>query len=337
MTVTKVVAGGDNRTLGRAQGEATAAAIHDALTFFEKLAARRAATIRDLAAPLDVFMGPARRALPHLVAEMEGVAEGAGVDPDAVFFLNALEEVWPAEACTTMTHGSLLMHAEQWYAGHSGCALICARPEGGPAFLSPTCAGCLPAVGMSAAGFAQGIDSLTHRGDRPGIPRVLVSRHALGQGSLGDALRAAEIGERAGGYAHTLAAVGTSVVVETTSTGGWTITDAAAHTNHYLADVPEAVPASAGSKARLERARALLAAEPPRSLEDAAELLADHGSVPQSICLHEGGPEASATIFGMVSDLATGRMLVSDGAPCEGRWLAAEVPGFRAREATGVG
>lgn len=337
MTLTTVFAGGNHRALGRAQGEATAGAIREALFFYEGLATRRGTTVRELSVRLEALRGPAREALPHLVAEMEGMAQGAGVDPDAIWFLNALEEVWPAEACTTMTHGSLLLHAEQWYAGHGNSALVCGRPEGGPAFLSPTSAGCLPAVGTSAAGFAQGIDSLTDREDRAGIPRVLVSRHALGQASLRSAIRAVTIGGRAGGYAHTLATASASVIVETTATRGWTIRDEAVHTNHYLAAAPDAAPASAGSKARLVRARALLADARPRSLEDGARLLADHGSVPQSICLHENGPEASATIFGMVSDLATGRMLVSDGAPCEGRWLAAEVPGFRVQEVRRVG
>ena len=52
---------------------------------------------------------------------------------------------------------------------------------------SPTVAACLPAVGINGAGLAQGIDSLSARDDRVGIPRVLVSRHALEAGSAEDA------------------------------------------------------------------------------------------------------------------------------------------------------
>jgi isopenicillin-N N-acyltransferase like protein len=337
MTITEVYSTGSHRALGRAQGEATGEAIRSALDFYEPLARRRATSIANLAASLGDYIDPARLALPHLVEEMEGMAEGAQVDAEAIFFLNALEEVWPAEACTTMTHGPLLLHAEQWYAGHTPAALVCCRPNraaDGPALLSPTCPGCLPAVGMNAAGLAQGIDSLTDPGDRTGIPRVLVSRHALGQPSPSAARRAATIEGRAGGYAHTLATAAGALVVETTATHDWTLADSSAHTNHYLAGGLEAAGSSRGSRARLERARALLAAAPPRSLEDGARLLADHDSAPQSICLHEEGPEASATIFGMICDLSSGRMLVSDGPPCEGRWLEAEVPGFRAARGT---
>jgi hypothetical protein len=77
---------------------------------------------------------------------------------------------------------------------------------------------------------------------------------------------------------------------------------------------------SEGSRARLARARELTASEPPRTLDDCARVLADHDAAPQSLCVHEDGIEAEATVFGMACDLATGRMIVSDGRPCEGRW-----------------
>ena len=79
MTITRVFSSGDPRTLGRAQGEATGEAIRDALDFYAGLAARRATSIEELAAPLESFIAPARRALPHLVAEREGLAEGAEI------------------------------------------------------------------------------------------------------------------------------------------------------------------------------------------------------------------------------------------------------------------
>ncbi len=82
-----------------------------------------------------------------------------------------MEEVWDFEACTTMVHGRFFMHAEQWYAGHDHVTVVIAAPDGAPGFVSPTCSGFLTAVGVSASGFAQGINSLSGRTIWSGPPR----------------------------------------------------------------------------------------------------------------------------------------------------------------------
>jgi isopenicillin-N N-acyltransferase-like protein len=53
------------------------------------------------------------------------------------------------------------------------------------------------------------------------------------------------------------------------------------------------------------------------------DILRDHGSSPQSICLHpdpEEGDEASAVVFSMVVDLEERRMWVAPGNPCENEY-----------------
>ena len=75
---------------------------------------------------------------------------------------------------------TLLGHNEQWLAGDVGhVAVVVELPDDGPALVSPTLACCLPAVGMNEYRVAQGIQSLVANDDGVGIPRVLVSRHAL--------------------------------------------------------------------------------------------------------------------------------------------------------------
>ncbi|MDQ5814727.1 MAG: C45 family peptidase [Actinomycetota bacterium] len=331
MSVAVARAEGTPRRMGRAQGEAMAEGIGSALRFYARLAKGREGAIAAASVP---FIDAARSSVPHLVEEMAGLAEGAGIAFEEAAILNCMEEVWTFEACTSMSHGPFLLHAEQWYAGHDSIGVVIAEPDGGPAFVSPTCAGFLPAVGMNASGFAQGIDSLAACDDRIGTPRVAISRLALGAADLAGAIAAATLPGRAGGYAHFLMSGEHSVVVETTATTHDVIEGADAHTNHYLAD--PAVPvrsASRGSKARLDRARHLLENAPPSSIEDCARLLADHDARPESICVHEDGLEGSGTVFAMACDVMTGRMLVSDGSPCLGRWNEFEVPGFVARSA----
>jgi hypothetical protein len=50
------------------------------------------------------------------------------------------------------------------------------------------------------------------------------------------------------------------------------------------------------------------------------DVLRDHGSSPQAICLHPDpaeGDEASAVMFSMVAELEERRMWVAPGNPCE--------------------
>jgi isopenicillin-N N-acyltransferase-like protein len=323
--------GGAPRALGRGQGEAFAAAIHGALSFYRDLAESQEADLDAMAAEALRHLEAARGAVPQLVEELEGLVEGAGISLEEGLVLSCMEEVWPTESCTSLVHGNFLLHAEQWYASHSDIGVIIAKPDEGPAFASPTCVGFLPAVGISAAGFAQGIDSLSAHDERVGIPRLFVSRLAIGAPGLTAAVAAACSSGRAGGYAHVLATHDRRLVVETSACREAIIDDIGAHTNHYLSETLREVagPASAGSRARLDRACELLRQAPPASLEDCARILSDHEGEPQTICLHEEGLDASGTVFGMACDVVTGRMIVSDGPPCAARWEEFAVPAFR--------
>lgn len=325
--------------MGRIQGEAFAAEIRDAVAFYEGLVPKKAG-LGPSFNRLGPYIEASRKHVPELAEEVDGVAQGSGVDPEAVWFLNCMEELWPFEACTTIVADRWLMHAEQWYAGHSGIGVVVAQPDDGPAFVSPTCAGFLPAVGLNASGFAQGINSLTIIDAREGIPRLIVSRDALGARDLQDAVRAATRTHRAGGYAHVLATRDQRLTVETSATRSSILVEERAHTNHVLSwNLAGVVSGSTeGSRARLDRALKLLETTPPRSMEDCMALLADHDSKQQSICLHaDGSPGAAATVFGMVCDLEKGRVAVSVGQPCSGEWEEHVVPGFVSAEVTYVG
>jgi isopenicillin-N N-acyltransferase like protein len=340
---------GSPRDMGRAYGEALGPQIREAVSFYESIALDKGSDMARVESDLGPYVEVSEGAWPDLAAEIDGIAEGAGIDREAAWVLNCIEEVWPFESCVTMSSGSFLMHAEQWYAGHERVAVINAEPEDGPAFLSPTCVGFLPAVGMSSAGFAQGIDSLSARDDRPGIPRVLVSRRSLGANSIDEAVAAACVSGRAGGYGHTLKSNGQTVVVETTAASSHVFYDAPAHTNHYLSSNLRQVGdnPSRGSQVRLERATQMLEESEPRTLAQCVALLSDHGDGAPSTCLHgsatkgqdaeEPDPTSTTTAFGMVCDVSTGKMLVSEGRPCSSTWHELTVPNYGSARPARVG
>jgi hypothetical protein len=329
-----VEAEGDAATRGRVIGSELADLIHRSLAFYRDYFADLG--IRDLAGALAPHRQAAERSLPEHMETIAAMAAAAQVSEDELFAVNACEELEvlpqpagrsPVERCSTFTSVgpgfTILAHNEQWFAGDAeNAAFVLERPSEAVAVASPTLAACLPAVGMNGLGGAQGIDSLTAQDNGVGVPRVLVSRHALEAGGLPDAIRRVGLPGRAGGYAHVYAfRGGKAFTLETTARRLAVLEGARPHTNHYLdpelSDIGD--EPSAGSLSRYERLRQLLEAHPPSSPEDAMEILRDHDSSPQAICKHArpGAPEESTVVFSMVCELESLRMWVAPGNPCE--------------------
>jgi hypothetical protein len=322
-----VHADGDAAARGRIIGAELGDLIHRSLDFYRGYFADLG--VRDVPTAVAPYRAAAERSLPEHVALITAMAEAAEVPEAELFAVNACEELEegavPAERCSSFTAVgpgyTLLAHNEQWFAGDSGnAAVVVEHPSEEVAIASPTLAACLPAVGMNAHGAAQGIHSLTARDDGVGIPRVLVSRHALDSRDRQDAVQRAGIAGRAGGYAHLLAFRGGDALTLETSARELAVLDRPGpHTNHYISPELEAVrdEPGEGSVARLERLTELLAQQPPSTPEEAMGLLSDHESSPQAICKHADSPEESTIVFSMVCELESGRMWVATGCPCE--------------------
>jgi isopenicillin-N N-acyltransferase like protein len=340
-----VVARGDPMERGRTLGYELADLIRHSLEFYWRYLVRRGVHAGELAGLLGPSLRAAERELPDLVELVTGMAEAAGVSFWELFAINAFEELEPllgpgegrslgevtgatGDRCSTVTVSgpgyTLLGHNEQWMAGDRGnVAVVIELPDDGPALVSPTLVCCLPAVGMNEYRVAQGIQSLVARDDGVGVPRVLVSRHALVSSSPADALRRATLPGRAGGYGHSFAfGTGSAMSIETSATRFAVAGVPGCHTNHYTdPDLAElAPPPSPGSVARLERLRALVDERAPATPAAIGEILADHGGGgPQTICEHgtgEPADEASAIVFSMICDLDLGRIWVAPGSPC---------------------
>jgi isopenicillin-N N-acyltransferase-like protein len=324
-----VHAEGDASARGRTIGLELGDLIHRSLDFYRGYFADLG--VRDVAARLAPYRLAARQALPDLVAMIAAMAKAADVSEDELFAVNACEELEErkvrAERCSSFTAVgpgfTILAHNEQWLAGDGGnVAVVVEHPTDGVALASPTLAACLPAVGLNEAGGAQGIHSLTATDAGVGVPRVLVSRHALEARDRADSVRRAGLPGRAGGYAHLVAFQGGDAFVLETSAHALALLDGPGpHTNHYLdpklAEVGD--EPGAGSVSRLERLAQLLEERPPTTPEEAMAILRDHDSEPQAICKHPspGDREDTAIVFSMVCELESPRMWVAPGNPCE--------------------
>jgi len=336
--------------------------MNESIDFYGRYMSRRGVSTQQLQELLTPYLVSAESAFPQFMATLNGMSAGATVPFLELFAVNAFEELEPLlespegellflqkkegytqrpapapDRCSSISvrtpdGGTLLAHNEHWLAGDAdNVAVVVDHPaDGRVAVASPTVVCCLPAVGVNGHGAAQGIGSLTASDDGIGVPRVLVSRSSLEARDRRDAIARGAMPGRAGGYGHVFAfRDGDCFTLETTGREHRLLEGAAPHTNHYRSDLAELAPEpSEGSRARLHRLLELVEEEPPSCAEDLMTIMRDHGSAPQSICLHPDpteGDEASAVMFSMVADLGTRRMWVAVGNPCEHEYEGIDV------------
>jgi len=318
--------GGAHREVGIQIGAATAAAVRrhaDAVDHERRAqaAAYREATASDL---------------PWLVEEIDGVAEGAGADPLAVFAAS-VEEIWadaavPAGRCSDLVGcGPATADGHVWVAHNND--LDPAREdelvalewhiEGEPVLLT---IGIGPwiSVGFNSAGLALTGNELSPNDDRIGIPRLLLVRDILRRRTLDEAVAAALNPRRASSYNNLLSHRDGGVVsVEGSATDAELLRPAdgtLAHTNHYTSarmGAYERDPAAtAGSRARQRSACGWLERGPvtPGLLRDA---LSDHTGAPDSLCRHTEHGAESKTVFWCIADVTEGTVRYGRGNPCD--------------------
>jgi isopenicillin-N N-acyltransferase like protein len=318
---------------GALMGQAFADAIARSVAFNRRYLAAHGLERDSLERLLDPYVDASVVAVPHLVEQIRGTAEGAGQPFLDLFFANAFEEVYgivepagpPLERCTDVVlrdaARTLLGHNEQWYAGDDGTVgLVLDVSDDGPAVLAPVVAGTLPLVGLNERGGAFGTMSLSADDERVGVPRALVARGVLEAGHPAEAFARADLEGRAGGYSFLCAFPGgETCIIESTATTASTYT-ADVHTNHALdpSVAAAACEPSAGSRSRLVRAEAL-AAGAAATVEGLARVLADHGADGQDICVHPDlaeGDEGSTILFAMICEPESRSLWLAPGHPC---------------------
>jgi isopenicillin-N N-acyltransferase like protein len=346
---------GSHREVGRQVGEATASTIRAAVEFGGQLPPGRTleAQLALAARHRDVTL----RATPWLVDEVDGAAEGAGVDALALFAAS-IEEIWSSQpspggmgagAPRPFRHGrcSDLVAAPPatddghvWVAHNNdlapsseaeGVALEWRVPGEPVVFSLGT--GPWISVGWNSAGLSLTGNELSPNDDRIGVPRLLMVREQLTATTLDEAVAMALRPDRASSYNTVFAhRDGRVVNVEGSATDAELTTPRAAgtlaHTNHYACERMlryEGDPAYARkSSVRLARALELLdgpasAGPMPGSITGDALLaaLSDHATSP-SICRHDDGVETAVTCFWCLADVSAGVVHYGRGNPCHG-------------------
>ncbi len=299
-----------------------------------------AETVRRFAAlPYDADLVRRYRAvtvehLPWVVEELDGAAEGAGVDPLAVFAAS-IEELAPAEApagCSDLlvtgdltANGHLLVaHNNDLYAEDEEDLVALEWRVPGEPVVFTLGNGPWLSVGWNDAGLSVTGNELSPNDERVGIPRLVQMRDVLTRRTLAEAVEAVLHPARASSYNWVVAhATDGALNVEGSATQAGIDEPAPdgflAHTNHYAWADMQGFESSAyltNSCQRLERAREL-ARGAPFTVETLRAALADHENAPDSICQHDEGPKPVKTVFWCVADVTAGEITYGRGNPCD--------------------
>ena len=202
---------GPPRERGRQYGRQAAGRIALGIRHYTDQLERARLTADDIRALVTAYVPHMDAFEPAYVEEMRGIAEGAGVEFEAVALLNARTEILklasrtppaPAddEACTGVvalpeaTRGRRLIHAQNWD-WKVECAetavVLRVRRDDGPDLLTFTEAGGLARSGFNAAGVAITANYLECDRDyrRLGVPLALIRRKVLESRHLALAMR----------------------------------------------------------------------------------------------------------------------------------------------------
>lgn len=340
---------GSHREVGRQVGQATAATIRDAVAFEAHLPPGRTRSAQLALATLhrEVTLG----ATPWLVEEIDGAAEGAGVDPLELFAVS-IEEIWevrPSQAghgvpdgrCSDLVaappatadgHVWVAHNNDLWAGAEPQAVAVEWRVPGEPVVFSLGI-GPWVSVGWNSAGLSLTGNELSPNDDRVGVPRLLMVREQLTARTLDEAVAMALRPDRASSYNTVFAHRDGGVVnVEGSATDAELTRPSPAgtlaHTNHYACERMrryEGDPAYARTSAvRLARALDLLdgpAGEGPApgsiTGENLFAALCDHATTP-SLCRHQTDGQGSITCFWCVADVTAGVVAYGRGNPCRG-------------------
>lgn len=339
---------GRPRELGRQHGEQCRRQLRG---FVDYLAKTLALSTRELQERAMKFLPLFRAHCPHLVEEIDGLAEGANVSQAEALTVQIRGELKPVamEACTTFvaagsatSNGGVLIgqnsdvEPEMEEFGY----VLKVEPVGKPATLMWTFGGQIGYHGVNSEGVAHFANAL---GGGPSwkfaLPHYPVKRMMLECARLDEVL---QLLDRA-----PVCSNGNYVVcdgdgrigdIEVTSEGYTFLDDSGegflVHTNHYLCgvhacqsnydvSVPDSFP-------RLERIRSLMRPKLGKlTVEDIQCFLADHDGEPTSICRHpHSGPDHPSvsargkTSASLIAEPARGILHACRGNPCEGRYKA---------------
>lgn len=284
------------------------------------------------------FRDASARWAPNLLEEVEGIAEGANADPDAVFAMNCLDEAWwwgeKGPGCSSVAmadrSGTTVigqnMDLDNWMDGTQVALRL--QPDDAPQQVLLSRAGVLGLCGANAEGIGLVVNAL---GQLPvsvdGLPVAFVLRLLTSQTSLDDVEPLLRGLRHASGQAYTMASAD-SVVGFEAGAGCFASyinnperPGARWHTNHPLVDERVGEPNQLATGSSLPRlVRVEEAMDSLETLDDLVSLLADADA---GVCVFPGRwPNKGFTFGSLVIEVgAQTRVKIAPGPPDRTAWV----------------
>ncbi len=281
---------------------------------------------------------------PQLLAEMRGIAEGAGRDLREIVAINARTElVYGARQqaeCTSIgisaaasADGHLrLAQNWDWHPSQVGAVILwIIRRNDGPDVMTLTEAGMVGKIGINAAGLAMCVNLLSSESDYdgPAVPMHIILRSILEKAhTVAEAIAILHTTKRCTSCNHLLAdRSGALADVEATPNGLrvlYPINGILTHTNHCLnSELFEHDRFAREQPETLAREDRVSTLTIQQQIDEAYlhTILSDHGTAPNSICLHQQKElpimEQNESIASIIFDLTAGSVDIADGPPCQ--------------------
>jgi isopenicillin-N N-acyltransferase-like protein len=291
---------------------------------------------KKIRAEAELYLAYSRKYLPEYVAEAQGTADAVGLGLEDLF-PTLCEELWDenyrfTKGCSDLIASNDVTADGSVLAAHNNdtspstqelVTIIHYQVDGEPEIVTVGYGGLGISVGYNSAGISLTGNQVDSTDMRVGVPRLLLVRKILAARTIGQAIDAAILKERASDYNQVITdRNGEIYSIEGSatdyaplySTEGYLV-----HTNHYLAPWmrkfefdPQGITSSI---VRYNRGVRLLKNNRGRITEDLLkQFLSDHVNYPGSICRHGNYVK---TTFSVIINLTTGTMLLARGNPCE--------------------
>ena len=320
---------GDPYQVGRALGEAAAQAIRECvprLARFQELRRDWSRSER-----LEKLLEAARGAYPDYLREIEGIADGAGVEFADIFLWNCRgdfpgggdQQAVEDGGCTTVMipadgdAPAVIAHNEDDQAELDGrCFVVNVQPDYGLGFTSFYSPGLLPGhtFAVNEVGLVQTINHIRPHDQKVGIPRHVITRAVLGCAGLDAALEVLRRPDRASGFHHNLGQAGGAALLSVEAPASRCVarpvTSAAVHTNHLVfSECADIVQEVTDSSVRRQRRGEALISEGALGGRDASVVLGDDADSDWPICRkRRGGTDPGFTLASAVFELGRERV-----------------------------
>jgi len=287
-------------------------------------------------AEAELFLAYSRKYLSEYVTEIKGAADAVGLEVEDLF-PGLCEEIGDenyrfTKGCSDLIASNDVTADGSVLAAHNNdtspssqdsVVIVHYQVDGEPEIVTVGYGGLGISVGYNSAGISLTGNQVDSNDMRVGVPRLLLVRKILAARTLGEAIDAAILKERASNYNQLITdASGEIYSIEGSatdyaplySTDGYLV-----HTNHYVAPWMRQFEFDTNgitsSIVRYNRGTRLL----KRGLggitvDKMKEFLSDHVNHPGSICRHGKGVK---TTFSVIINLTTQTMLLARGNPCE--------------------